>query len=98
MLPEYRLTSNIYRIAKKRYGIEHPFLEGKIDEAMGSFDTKEPIAVQQEVEQWVFDNAVMIPMYKVGWVFQVGPSIDIWDMVCCDARALFDLEYVPHRR
>ena len=98
MLPEYRLTSNIYRIAKERYGIEHPFLEGKIDEAMSAFDTKVLIAVQQEVVQWVFDNAVIIPMYKVGWVFPVGPSIDIWDMACCDARTLFDLEYVPHRR
>ena len=80
------------------YGIEHPFLEEKIDEAMSTFDTKERFAVQQEVAQWVFDNAVIIPMYKVDWVFPVGPRIDIWDMACCDARALFDLEYVPHRR
>ena len=80
------------------YGIEHPFLEDKIDKAMSTFDTEERFAVQQEVAQWVFDNAVIIPMYKVDWVFPVGPRIDTWDMACCDARALFDLEYVPHRR
>ncbi len=80
------------------YGIEHPWLDAKIAEAMETFDDEQRFALQREVAQWVFDNVVILPMYKVNWIFPLGPNVDTWEMACCDARVLFDLEYAPHRR
>ena len=80
------------------YGIEHPWLDERIAAAMGTFDDEERFAIQREVAQWAFDNVVILPMFRVNWTFPLGPNIDTWDMACCDAVVLFDLEYVPHRR
>lgn len=65
---------------------------------MSTFDDEERFALQREVAQWVFDNVVILPMYRVNWIFPLGPNLDPWEMACCDARVMFDLEYAPHRR
>jgi peptide/nickel transport system substrate-binding protein len=99
-LPEPLVTYSSAMVTKGviNYGIEHPFLEEKITEALATFDPEARFQLQREIAQWVFDNAVILPMYQVNWVFPIGPRIDLWDMACCDARTLFDLEHIPHRR
>ena len=99
-LPEPLVTysSSLVSAGIINYGIEHPWLDAKIAEAMGTFDDEERFALQREVAQWVFHNAVILPMYKVNWIFPLGPNVDTWDMACCDARVMFDLEYAPHRK
>ncbi len=99
-LPEPLVTysSSLVAAGVINYGIEHPWLDAKIAEAMETFDDEQRFALQREVAQWVFDNAVILPMYKVNWIFPLGPNVDTWEMACCDARVLFDLEYAPHRR
>ena len=99
-LPEPLVTysSSLVSAGVINYGIEHPWLEEHINAAMATFDDEERFALQREVAQWVFDNVVILPMYKVNWIFPLGPNVDTWDMACCDARVLFDLEYAPHRR
>ncbi len=99
-LPEPLVTysSSLVSAGVINYGIEHPWLNDKIAEAMATFDDEQRFAHQREIAQWVFDNVVILPMYKVNWIFPLGPNVDPWDMACCDARVLFDLEYAPHRR
>ena len=99
-LPEPLVTysSSLVSAGIINYGIEHPWLNDKIGEAMATFDDEQRFALQREIAQWVFDNVAILPMYKVNWIFPLGPNIDVWDMACCDARVLFDLEHTPHRR
>ena len=99
-LPEPLVTysSSLVSAGIINYGIEHPWLDAKIAEAMATFDDEQRFAYQREVAQWVFDNVVILPMYKVNWIFPLGPNVDTWDMACCDARVMFDLEHAPHRR
>ena len=99
-LPEPLVTYSSSMVSEGviNYGIEHPFLQEKIDQAQSTFDDEDRFAIQREIAQWVFDNVAIMPMYKVDWVFPLGPNIDSWDMACCDARVLFDLEHIPHRR
>lgn len=99
-LPEPLVTysSSLVSAGIINYGIEHPWLDAKIAEAMATFDDEQRFAHQREVAQWVFDNVVILPMYKVNWIFPLGPNVDTWDMACCDARVMFDLEHAPHRR
>ena len=99
-LPEPLVTysSSLVSAGIINYGIEHPWLNDKIAEAMATFDDEQRFAHQREIAQWVFDNVVILPMYKVNWIFPLGPNLDPWDMACCDARVLFDLEHAPHRR
>ena len=99
-LPEPLVTYSSSMVSKGviNYGIEHPFLEEKISQTQATFDDEQRFEIQREIAQWVFDNVAILPMYKVDWVFPLGPNIDTWDMACCDARVLFDLEHIPHRR
>ncbi len=99
-LPEPLVTysSSLVSAGIINYGIEHPWLDEKIARAMSIFDDAERFALQREVAQWVFDNVVILPMYRVNWIFPLGPNLDTWEMACCDARVMFDLEYAPHRR
>ena len=99
-LPEPLVTysSSLVSAGIINYGIEHPWLDAKIAQAMSTFDDEERFALQREVAQWVFDNVAILPMYRVNWIFPLGPNLDPWDMACCDARVMFDLEYAPHRR
>ena len=99
-LPEPLVTysSSLVSSGVINYGIEHPWLNDKIAEAMATFDDEQRFAHQREIAQWVFDNVAIMPMYKVNWIFPLGPNVDTWDMACCDARVLFDLEYAPHRK
>jgi hypothetical protein len=52
-------------------------LEAKIAEAMSTFDDEARFEVQREIARWVFNNALIIPMYRVGWIFPLGPRIDV---------------------
>ena len=99
-LPEPLVTysSSLVSVGIINYGIEHPWLDGKIAQAMTTFDDEERFVLQREVAQWVFDNVAILPMYKVNWIFPLGPNVDTWEMACCDARVMFDLEYAPHRK
>ena len=99
-LPEPLVTysSSLVSAGIINYGIEHPWLDAKIAEAMATFDDEQRFVLQREVAQWVFDNVVILPMYKVNWIFPLGPNLDPWEMACCDARVLFDLEYALHRQ
>ena len=80
------------------YGIEHPFLEEKAAQASATFDEVERYKIEAEIAKWIFDNAVILPTFKVNRVYPLGPNIDDWEMACCRTRVLLDLEYIPHRR
>ena len=80
-------------LQRVRLGLNRP--QGEL----ATFDDEARLpSAQREIAKWVFDNVAILPMYKVNWVFPLGPQIDSWDMACCDARVLFDLEYIPHRQ
>ena len=78
-LPEPLVTYSTSLVSSGaiNYGIEHPFLEAKIAEAMSTFDDEARFEVQREIARWVFNNALIIPMYRVGWIFPLGPRIDV---------------------
>ena len=61
---------------------------------------KEPLALESELGQWLFDNALTyIGLYSVGAVWPVGPNIEEWkaDIKFTDLRNINGYEYIKPR-
>ena len=78
------------------YGIEHPWLEEMKNLALATVDEDERFKIEAEIAEWIFDNVVILPTFKVNRVYPLGPRIGDWDMACCRTRTLMDLEHIPH--
>ena len=85
-------------IGTVNYGMEHPWLEEKIQLAQDTFDEEERFEIQMEIAKWQFHNVITLPTFLVNRVYPLGPEIDDYEMGCCQTRVLFDLEHIPHRR
>jgi peptide/nickel transport system substrate-binding protein len=78
-------------------GMEHPWLEQKVQEMVNEPDFETRMEIQREVAKWILDNAVHFPIASINVVWPVGPEIDLWNMGCCARDIASNLEYVPHR-
>ena len=78
-------------------GMEHPWLEEKVDTMMATPDFEKRMELQREVAKWILDNSVHFPVAAINVVWPIGSEIDLWNMGCCARDIASNLEYVPHR-
>jgi ABC-type transport system substrate-binding protein len=81
-------------------GVEHPYIDERIDKANGIFDEDKRNEVLYEIGRFVFDNTLDVALYYVDFVYPLGPRIDDWSkhLRYADARLMSAIEYIPHRK
>jgi peptide/nickel transport system substrate-binding protein len=84
-------------------GVEHPWLEEKMREAMGEVDTAKRRVLEAEIGQFIFDDALTdLELYVIDAVWPVGPRLDdkAWreNVTPNDIRNINGYEYIEHRQ
>jgi peptide/nickel transport system substrate-binding protein len=83
-------------------GVEHPWLEEKMREAMAEVDPAKRRALESEVGAFIFDNALTdMELYTIDAVWPVGPRLAVegWkeNVTPNDIRNINGYEYIRHR-
>ena len=68
-----------------------------MDEALVLPEDEPRWAKQAEMARWIFDNAMLMPLYTEAVVWPVGPNIDTWEPQGISYRWLSNWEFAPHR-
>ena len=81
-------------------GLEHDFLQPKVDEATGISDVEERWKVETELGSWLWDNVLDIGLYTQNTVYPLGPEVDSWadKLGRGDARVISNMEWAPLRK
>ena len=82
-------------------GLEHGWVEAKMIEAQSAVDPVEREALEREIGQFLFDNALTdINYYTIDAVWPVGPRIEPWTeyVRTTDVRQINGYEYIRHKR
>ena len=81
-------------------GLEHPYLQPKVEEAMDTFDNDERFQRTLEIGEWVWDNTLDIGLYVQNNIYPLGPHLDSWEdkLSRSDPRNISGLEWAPHRK
>jgi peptide/nickel transport system substrate-binding protein len=84
-------------------GVEHPWLEEKMREAMAEVDPEKRGALEREIGAFIFDNVLTdMELYTIDAVWPVGPRLDdqAWreNVTPNDIRNINGYEYIQHRQ
>ena len=55
-------------------------------------------AIQAEMARWIFDNALVIPLYTENIVWPLGPALGAWEPAIGTIEWLSYWEFAPHRQ
>lgn len=78
-------------------GFEHPWFTAKLEEAGSTLDDEARWGVLAEMGQWMFDNVMVLPLYRQATVAPLGREIDIWPLQALGSNLLNNYEFVSHR-
>ncbi|PKB79515.1 MAG: hypothetical protein BZY88_12905 [SAR202 cluster bacterium Io17-Chloro-G9] len=81
-------------------GLEHPWQEAKMLEAMAEVNPAAREALEREIGAFLFDNALTdINYYTIDTVWPIGPRISPWleKVRTSDVRQINGYEYIQHR-
>ena len=79
-------------------GVEHPFLQERIDKALNELDPNTRLGLVAEMVQFVFVERLGIPLFSQLSLFPLGPEADVWPLAGTGNQAdLSNWERVPHR-
>ena len=79
------------------FGFEHPFLQDLIDRGSGEINDDARWALSAEIARFIYDNAMMVPLYTVAATFPLSTKIDAWAIMGGTNDWLSNWEDVPHR-
>ena len=81
-------------------GFDHPFVDGKLANAINIVDRDARFEVMNEVHRFAYENALAAGLYIVNLIWPLGPKIDDWKphLEYGDRRVLSGMEYTPHRK
>ena len=79
-------------------GFEHPWMQARIGEAQNLMDDDQRWAKFAEIARWMFENAMILPLYDQDSIWPLGPEIDEWPILPGDLTSLSNWELVPHRQ
>ncbi len=94
-LPAYDLFFN--PTSGLNLGFEHPWFTEKLEEAGSTLDDDARWAILAEMARWMFDNVMVMPLYRQATVAPVGSAIDTWTLQALGSNLLNNYEYVKHR-
>ena len=61
-------------------GFEHPWFTEKLAEAGTTLEEDARWAILAEMAEWMFDNVMVLPLYRQATVAPVGREIDTWTL------------------
>jgi dipeptide transport system substrate-binding protein len=98
--PEPLLQTGLYysSLGSFNFGWEHPFFQALATEAASLIDPEARWAKMAEMNKWMFDEAMAIPVIAEDIVWPVGPNIDTWTPLGSYLDWLSNWEYVRHRK
>ena len=82
-------------------GLEHAWSDDMMRRAMGEVDPAKREAMERELGQFLFDNALTdLTYYNIDAVWPVGPRIEPWTeyVRTSDVRQINGYEYIKHRK
>ena len=79
------------------FGFEHPVLQDLIDRGSAEINDDARWALSAEIARFIFDHALMVPLYTVAATFPLSPKIDAWEIMGGANDWLSNWEDVPHR-
>ena len=94
-LPAYDLFFN--PSSGLNLGFEHPWFTEKLAEAGTTLDDDARWAILAEMAGWMFDNVMVLPLYRQATVAPVGREIDTWTLQALGSNLLNNYEFVTHR-
>ena len=78
-------------------GFEHPWFTQKLEEAGNTLDDDARWAILAEMAEWMFDNVMVMPLYRQATVAPVGSEINVWPLQALGSNLLNNYEFVTHR-
>ena len=92
------ITNVIWSKGLVNMGVEHPVIDGMIENIRGIGDLDKRFAAQRELAKFMDHNVINIPVVLVNLVWPIGPEIDVWEMGCCSRDLPSNMEFIPHRQ
>lgn len=78
-------------------GFEHPWFTAKLEEAGTTLDDDARWAVMAEMAEWIFDNVMVLPLYRQATVAPIGREINAWSLQALGSNLLNNYEFVTHK-
>jgi ABC-type transport system substrate-binding protein len=86
--------TSINTAANWNSGVEHPFIDAKIQEGLATTDPDARWAVAREISQFIYYNWLHFPIVVVNVTWPVGPKVKPWDFMGAFSDNPTNWEYI----